>query len=356
MLFALMVPVRTVYRLQKVITERHLASMAKLMLAASLVVAYGWCTEVFAALYSGSPFEASMLAGRISGRYAPVFWAMALANVAAPQLLWSRRVRRSAWWLFGIGVTVAAGMWLERYVIVVTSLHRDFIPSSWGVFSGTFWDWATLAGSAGLFLLCMLVCLRCMPMVSMVESGLGGGLRGRDPRDHIGGHACGLLAEFPTAERLVRAVEALQSSGCRKYEAYTPAPVPGLSTAGGSIPRWAFLGGVLGAAGGFGLQYWISAVAATGGVGGRPPNSWPAFIPVTFECAILCAVVATVIAMFAGSGLPRLHHPVFSAPNFSLAQDGRYYLGIPLDPSLDRGKAWALLKGAGAEEVADIAA
>jgi Ni/Fe-hydrogenase subunit HybB-like protein len=359
MLLALLIPVRAVYGLERLITIRHVDNMAKVMLVTGLVVAYGYCTEIFAAIYSGDLFAQSMLMERLGGRHAPVFWAMLLANVAAPQLLWSPRVRQRQWVVFGIAVVVAVGMWLERYVIVVTSLASDFLPSSWGAFAGTFWDWATLAGSLGLFGFCISLFMRRMPMVSMVESGLDDvePTTRREPGEpSAGGETRAVLGEFRSAEGLLRGVEELTSGGYEKFEAYTPHPVPGLPPAATSLPKWTFLAGMLGAAAGFALQYWVSAVEVASNVGGRPLNSWQAFIPVTFECAILSAALVTAIGMFAGSGLPRLNHPVFNTPNFSLARGSRYYLCVSvLDPLFDRDKTRILLASAGAEEVVDIA-
>jgi len=103
------------------------------------------------------------------GPYAPIYWSLMLCNIAAPQLLWFKRVRSSPKALFGIAVIVSIGMWLERYVIIVTSLHRDFLPSSWGMYSGTIWDWATFLGTIGLFLSLLFLFIRFLPMISIFE-------------------------------------------------------------------------------------------------------------------------------------------------------------------------------------------
>src|SRR5687767_13800307 len=108
--------------------------MAKVMLATALMVGYGYDLEVFIAWYSGSPYEAYLVLNRAVGPYAPFFWALILCNVIVPQLLWSKWVRRNMVLLFAISIVVNIGMWLERFVIVVTSLHRDFLPSSWGMY------------------------------------------------------------------------------------------------------------------------------------------------------------------------------------------------------------------------------
>ena len=169
MVITLAIPLRAVYGLDDLITERHLQNMAKILLATGLIVAYGYFIEGFMAWYSGNPFERYVQWNRIAGPYGPFYWACLLCNVAVPQLLWSQRVRRSAVGLFVISIFVNVGMWLERFVIVVQSLHRDFLPSSWGMYYPTIWDWATLFGSFGLFLTLFFLFIRFLPMISIAE-------------------------------------------------------------------------------------------------------------------------------------------------------------------------------------------
>lgn len=169
MVMTLAIPLRAVYKLQDFITTRHLDNMAKILLATGLIVAYGYIMETFVAWYSGNPYEEYMMLNRMGGPYAPFFWALIVCNVLVPQVLWSRRVRANVPALFVIALVVNIGMWLERFVIVVTSLHRDFLPSSWGMYSGTVWDWATFVGSLGLFLALFFVFIRLLPMISIFE-------------------------------------------------------------------------------------------------------------------------------------------------------------------------------------------
>ena len=169
MLLTLAIPLRALYRLEDFITMRHLDNMAKIMLATGLIVVYGYIMETFMAWYSGSGYEGYMMLNRMKGPYAPCFWVLMLFNGAAPQLLWSGRVRRNLVALFLIAMVVTVGMWLERYIIVITSLHRDFLPSAWGMFAGTAWDWAILAGSVGLFLSMLFLFIRFLPMISVFE-------------------------------------------------------------------------------------------------------------------------------------------------------------------------------------------
>src|SRR6476646_5133183 len=169
MVLTLAIPIRAVYGLEDFITMRHLQNMAKVMLVTGLSVAYGCLTEAFIAWYSADKFEMYVPVNRFTGAYAPTYWALILCNIVIPQALWFRRVRNSVPGLFVIAIIVNIGMWLERFVIVVTSLHRDFLPSSWGNYLPTFWDWSTFIGTMGLFLSLLFLFLRFLPMISIAE-------------------------------------------------------------------------------------------------------------------------------------------------------------------------------------------
>jgi molybdopterin-containing oxidoreductase family membrane subunit len=169
MVLLLAIPLRVVYGLEDFITLRHLQNMAKILLATGLIVGYGYVMEVFMAWYSANPYEEFMIANRMRGPYAPIYWSLMLCNIVAPQSLWFRRVRSSPPALFGIAIIVSIGMWLERFMIVVTSLHRDFLPSSWGMYSPTIWEWTTFIGTIGLFLALMFLFIRFLPMISIFE-------------------------------------------------------------------------------------------------------------------------------------------------------------------------------------------
>jgi molybdopterin-containing oxidoreductase family membrane subunit len=169
MVLVLAIPLRAIYGLGDFITERHLQNMAKIMLATGLIVAYGYFIEAFMAWYSGNRYEIAIQANRMGGPYAPAYWCLIACNVIAPQVLWWKRVRASVPALFVVALVVLVGMWLERYVIVVTSLARDFLPSSWGMYSGTIWDWATFLGTIGLFFSLMFLFIRVLPVISIFE-------------------------------------------------------------------------------------------------------------------------------------------------------------------------------------------
>jgi Ni/Fe-hydrogenase subunit HybB-like protein len=169
MVLTLAIPIRAAYALEDFITMRHLQNMAKVMLVTGLIVAYGYLTEAFIAWYSADKYEGFVMLNRLFGPYKMAYWALLLCNVVIPQALWFKSVRTSVPALFVISLIVNVGMWLERFVIIVLSLHRDFLPSSWGNFAPTFWDWSTYLGSIGLFLTLLFLFLRFLPMISIFE-------------------------------------------------------------------------------------------------------------------------------------------------------------------------------------------
>src|SRR3989440_7269171 len=169
MVLTLMIPLRKFYGLEDFITERHLRNSAKVMLATGLIVGYGYMMETFTAWYSSNTFEEFLMRNRFVGPYAFYYWALLTCNIIVPQLLWIRRVRANLLALWLISLVVSVGMWLERFVIVVTSLHRDFLPSSWGFYKPTQWDWAMFIGTIAFFLALVVLFIRFLRMISIFE-------------------------------------------------------------------------------------------------------------------------------------------------------------------------------------------
>jgi Ni/Fe-hydrogenase subunit HybB-like protein len=169
MVLTLAIPLRKFYGLEDFITMKHLENMAKIMMATGLIVAYGYMMEAFMAWYSANPYELFMIKNRMTGPYASSYWALILCNVVAPNFLWAKNLRTSVPFLFCISLVVSVGMWLERFVIIVTSLHRDFLPSSWGIYSGTRYDWAAFVGTLGLFVTLLFLFVRFLPAISIFE-------------------------------------------------------------------------------------------------------------------------------------------------------------------------------------------
>ena len=169
MVLALAIPLRKVYGLEGLITDRHLDNSAKIMLATGLIVGYAYILEAFMGWYSGDVYEMAAVWHRMTGPYRVTYWSLILFNVVLPQGLWFRRVRSNPVTLFAWSIFVLIGMWLERYVIIVSSLAQDFLPSSWSIFQATRWDWATFFGTIGLFLFLFFLFIRLLPMISIFE-------------------------------------------------------------------------------------------------------------------------------------------------------------------------------------------
>jgi molybdopterin-containing oxidoreductase family membrane subunit len=169
MVLTFMIPVRAIFGMKDLLNDRHLNNMCKVMLFSGLIVAYGYSMEIFFGWYSASPFERFMVLNRLEGPYDWSYWALILCNVIVPQALWSYRVRTNPLLVFIICQFISVGMWLERFVIVIISLHRDFLDSSWDMYAGTKWDWAMYVGTVGLFLTLVFIFIRTLPIVAIFE-------------------------------------------------------------------------------------------------------------------------------------------------------------------------------------------
>ncbi len=320
-------------------------------------------TEGFTAWYSGNPIERFWLFNRSFGPYWWAFWALMLCNMIAPQALWFSRVRSTPWLLFIIAIIVNIGMWLERYVIIVVSLHRDFLPSSWGVYAGTRWDWSTYAGTIGLFLTMVFIFIRVLPMISIFEMrhlleetkkheeaehpehpAAKGTALVHQPTNNVSIDPSlplyGLMAEFdvPTNCLPMHAPPTRLAIGASRP--IVPFPIEELPEAIGlrktKLPIMVLLGGIVGALAGFFMQYYAAVIDYPWNIGGRPLNSWPSFIIVTFETTILFAAGAAALGMLLLNGLPQPYHSVFNAPRFKLASQDRFFLCIEAnDPKFD---------------------
>jgi molybdopterin-containing oxidoreductase family membrane subunit len=167
MVLTLMIPLRRFFHLEDLITPAILDNMAKVMFAVNWVLIYSYFAETFTNFYSADRYEIAMSLDRLTGLYAPVYWIEIFCNVIATQILWWRWARRNLTVLFILSLLIQLGMWIERFVITVQPLHRDFLPSSWGVFSPTRWDWLHLFGSCGCFVLLLLLFVRLLPAISI---------------------------------------------------------------------------------------------------------------------------------------------------------------------------------------------
>lgn len=170
MMLNILLPIRSLYGLQSLITPRHLNNIGNVMLVLGNMVAYSYIIEEFMAWYSGDIFEQSTMANRALGPYGWIFWALIVINILIPQALWSRRVRLNPIALFFVALSSNLGMWVDHFLIIVVSLTHDFTPSIWRMYYPTVWDWATLFGSVGLFLTLMILFVRFLPLIAISET------------------------------------------------------------------------------------------------------------------------------------------------------------------------------------------
>ena len=249
--------------------------------------------------YSGNQFEEFLLVNRAFGPYGGCSGCSWCATSASSSCSGSSRFARAPLLLFVISLLINIGMWIERFVIVVGSLSRDYLPSAWGIFTPTFWDWSMLFGTLGLFGALDIPVRAPAASHSVVRDAALAARALASARRRlvavIEPARWGLMAEFDSAEALLQATHRAYADGYRAMDAYSPFPVEGLAEALGShhtrIPLIALAGGVIGATGGYAMQYLIHAVALPINIGGRPLNSWPAFVPVTFELSVLFAAL-----------------------------------------------------------------
>jgi Ni/Fe-hydrogenase subunit HybB-like protein len=185
MVLTLLIPLRKWCKLEDVITLRHIDLMCKVTLATGSIVGYAYLMELFIAWYSGSPYERFAFVNRLQGPFAWGYWIMMTCNVVVPQVFWFRNARRTLWLVWIISILVNVGMWFERFVIIVISLHRDFLPSNWGYFIPSWVDVCTYIGTFGLFFTLFLLFLRFLPMIAISE--VKGVTPHADPHDPMGG-------------------------------------------------------------------------------------------------------------------------------------------------------------------------
>jgi Ni/Fe-hydrogenase subunit HybB-like protein len=169
MILALTIPLRAIFGLHDLITTRHLDNLAKILLGSGLLVAYAYLMDGFTVWYSGDQYQQFVWATRFTGTYAPLTWILVLVNIALPQALWFRSARRNTLALFSIGFLVTIGMWLDRFLVVVTGQSTDYLPSAWHIYQPILGDWALFIGSIGLFFTILFLYVRFLPVMSMYE-------------------------------------------------------------------------------------------------------------------------------------------------------------------------------------------
>jgi molybdopterin-containing oxidoreductase family membrane subunit len=379
MVITLMVICRVAFKLKHIITMLHFDRMAKLILFTGSVVGFAYCIEFFVAWYSGNPYEQFAFINRAFGPYAWAYWIMFSCNLFSPQIFWFKWARTSIPILFTVSILVNIGMWFERFVIVVTSLHADFLPSSWGYFTPTLWDISTLVGSFGLFFTLFCLFVRYFPMVAMSE------LKGVLPEAHVhvdvttvqpttvsvpestvkteqqGKRIAGLLAEYDEPEQLLKAAHLVREANYTHWDSHSPFPVHGLERVMGlrksRVPWVVLIMGLSGAAAGMFLQWWVSVVAYPLNISGKPLFSWPAFVPIMFECGVLGGGIGAFLGFLLFSKLPEHYNPLFNSERFERMSDDKFFLSIESDdPKFQRENTEKLLWSTGASNVESVTA
>ncbi len=353
MLSVLTVVLRSAFHLESLVTLRHVQLLALLLLGLALVNIYCEATTAFVGALSGDSFEHAARLRRIAGPAAWSFWMLVTAGLLPPLLFAIPRLRASPAVLAWVGGAAAAGIWGDHYALIVGSLQHDYLPSAAHGSRITFFEWSTFAGSAGLFLLLLLLFLRLLPIVSMMESRqlahrTGAGM---DPAKQGAAHRAptwGVAAEFATEADMAHAVEVLRGKQDLRVDAYSPVPSLAAARALGlhshSIRGFALGGFLLGAGGTFGICTYATVHDYVFNIGGRPDFSWQSFVVPSLSFGSLVAGMAVVGAMLVFNRLPRLNHPAFNIPGIVRASADRFFVAAHgLDEAFDPGTAEAIL-------------
>lgn len=315
MVSLLLIILRKVCKLEAYITLKHIELMNTVMLVAGTIVAVAYLTEFFTAMRSHSEFEQYVFHNRATGAYAWAFWTMIICNVVLPQLLWFKKLRRSITFSVGVALVVCVGMWFERFVIIVTSLHRGYLPSSWTMFSPTWVDIGIFVGTLGFFFLLFLLYARSFPMIAQAEvkGGRSQVLRDRCQGTGVRGQESlnSYLLTLTSPEELLDKIKELKSEGREIQEVYTPFYVHGLAEALGlkrtRLGKATFLYGLIGLFFGCWLTYFTMIKDWSMDIGGKPNATFwqnlPAFVPVIFELVVYFAAHLLVISFFIRSRL-----------------------------------------------------
>ena len=315
MVSLLLIILRKVCKLEAYITLKHIELMNTVMLVAGSIVAVAYLTEFFTAMRSHSEFEQYVFHNRATGAYAWAFWTMIICNIVLPQLLWFKKLRRSITFSVCVALVVCVGMWFERFVIIVTSLHRGYLPSSWTMFSPTWVDIGIFVGTLGFFFLLFLLYARSFPMIAQAEvKGVSGQVSGdRCQGTDVSGQESlnSYLLTLTSPEELLDKIKELKSEGKEIQEVYTPFYVHGLAEAlelkRTRLGEATFLYGLIGLFFGCWLTYFTMIKDWPMDIGGKPNATFwqnlPAFVPIIFELVVYFAAHLLVISFFIRSRL-----------------------------------------------------
>ena len=410
MVLQCMIPVREMYPgLKQIVTTRHLEVMAKFILLTGTLVGYAYALEFFIAWYGGSPYEGQTFMNRASGNYWWAYWIMVSCNLFIPQLLWFKSWRTVPWKLLIVVTFVNVGMWFERFVIIVQSLARDYLPSAWGEFYPSWVDWTQMLGDFGLFFTLTLLFIRFWPMIAMTEvKGIlpsahahpidpshppAGGAEAvttghgevvvshaQNGHGHHGhsrprvivpeselvtlaeggkGRPYAMCVEFEGPSEILHAAKTMRDRGHKTLDAYTPYPVHGLTVGLGMtrsfIPWVTIAGSFTGFFTALIGQYFFSLYYYPIIVQGKEFGSWEAFTPICFEMTVLFSGLFTVGGLFLLCGFPKLFSPLDQYNRLGRATQDGFIMTLDLrGQSFDADKLRAEFAALGGYNIAVV--
>jgi Ni/Fe-hydrogenase subunit HybB-like protein len=334
MLTAVAMVLRRAFNLQALITQNRMHALAWLILAAGVALLACESASSILTLTSHNEPDHANLARRFAGPQAWAWWLMIGGALLPVHLLWLPAARRSPTILSAIGLCAAAGVWGDHYTVIVVTLQQDFLPSASHAYAPDVWAWATFAGSAGLFLFLLLIFTRLLPIISLVETRQTDGTDAPPPAARWPALGQGMThwavgAEFANPHALSAALRELRARGLARVEAYTPIPIADAAEALGLPPHGlrlaALVAFVAGSTTMFGMCAYATVYAYPFDIGGRQRFDWPSFIVPSTACGLLCAGLATFLAMLSANRLPRLNHPAFNIPGFLGASRNRWF-------------------------------
>ncbi len=334
MLSVLTVIIRHAFALEALITERHIAVLAWLLLVLCAANIYCELATGFFTLLGGEAADIAALGRRAGGPVAWSFWMLVTAGLLPPLLFLIPSFRSRPGILAWVGGGAAAGIWGDHYTLIVATLQHDFLPSAAQATHISFFEWSTFAGSAGLFLFLLLLFMRLLPVVSLLDerrlvAGTGAGQQGAGSIAPHDAPLWGVAGEFATADAMLSAARVLHLASNYRIDAYSPMPNPATAAELGMTSghaRWAWAAGIGGGAAMFGMCLYATGYDYVFDIGGRPRFSWPAFLVPTASFACLCAGMAVVAAMLIQNRFPRLNHPAFNIPGIGRATQDRFFV------------------------------
>lgn len=351
---ALVVAIRAIYRLDALVTERHLDILARMILVLGLASLYCHAAEVFSTLLHGDAFDRATLMRRLGGNHAWAFWTLVVCGLLPVQVFWLARARRSGLAIALVGVLVAVGTYADHMMVLVVTLQHDFLPSSAQAYAVGFWGLATFAGSVGLFLVLLLLFVRYLPVVSIVETRqlalshnpgqaqaeARSGETPANPAEAEHGRTdaplWGIAAEFASPAALAAAARALadERETPVRFDAHGPVPMPevveALRLPDRPVRGYALAGAALGGFGFLALCLWCTLWLYPLDIGGRPQVSWPSFVVPSVSVAMMTGTLAIHLALLVLNRLPRLNHPAFNIPGFLRSSRDRFFLAAEL--------------------------